>query len=228
MDFTALPFQIQKARVLLVDDHPLFRQGLSYLINGQPDMQVCGMAANIADGLVLVQTTPAQILVLDITLKGPSGLELIKEVVAQNVDIPILVLSGHEESLYAERTLRAGARGYISKDEPPEKVISAIRQVLNGQTYLSPQMTAKILRTFSTGPAHIAGIAGLTDRELEVFELIGRGQTTREIGARLNLGASTVETYRARIKTKLNLENATQLSHEAVRWVQSGQESSVA
>jgi DNA-binding NarL/FixJ family response regulator len=228
MDLNALPSPMRKARVLLVDDHPLFREGLAYLINGQPDMQVCGTASNIADGLALVRANPAQILVLDITLKGPSGLELIKEIEAQNINVSILVLSGHEESLYAERTLRAGARGYISKDEPPEKVISAIRQVLNGQTYLSPQMTAKILRTFSNGPAHIAGVAALTDRELEVFEQIGRGRTTREIGARLHLGASTVETYRARIKTKLNLENATQLSHEAVRWVQAHQEPSVA
>jgi DNA-binding NarL/FixJ family response regulator len=211
--------------VLLVEDHPVFREGLSFLINSQPDMQVCGTASNIADGLVLVRSVPAQILVMDITLKGPNGLELIKEIGAQGLPISILVLSGHEESLYAERTLRAGARGYISKDEPPEKVISAIRQVLLGQTYLSPQMTAKILRTFSAGPGHIAGIAGLTDRELEVFEQIGRGRTTREIGARLHLGASTVETYRARIKSKLNLENATQLSREAVRWVHSVQES---
>lgn len=214
-----------KARVLLVEDHPLFREGLAFLINQQPDLQVCGMADNLADGLVLVRSAAAQILILDITLKGPSGLELIKEIFAQGVEVPILVLSGHEETLYAERVLRAGAKGYISKDESPEHVVAAIRRVLQGETYLSPQMTAKIVRTFSRGPSHIAGIASLTDRELEVFELIGRGRTTREIGARLHLGSSTVETYRARIKTKLSLENATQLSHEAVRWVQSSHES---
>ncbi len=214
-----------KARVLLVEDHPLFREGLAFLINQQPDMQVCGMADNLADGLVLVRSAGAQILILDITLKGPSGLELIKEIFAQGVEVPILVLSGHEETLYAERVLRAGAKGYISKDESPDHVVAAIRHVLEGDTYLSPQMTAKIVRTFSRAPTHIAGIASLTDRELEVFELIGRGRTTREIGARLHLGSSTVETYRARIKTKLNLENATQLSHEAVRWVQSNHES---
>jgi DNA-binding NarL/FixJ family response regulator len=210
-----------KARVLIVEDHPLFCQGLTWMINDQPDMQVCGSADNIADGLALVRAARAQILILDITLKGPSGLELIKEIAAEDLQIAILVLSTHEESLYAERVLRAGARGYISKEEPPERVISAIRQVLHGQTYLSPQMTAKILRTFSSGPTHIAGIAGLTDRELEVFRLIGRGYTTRQIGARLQVEPSTIETYRGRIKTKLNLENATQLSHEAVRWVQS-------
>jgi DNA-binding NarL/FixJ family response regulator len=210
-----------KARVLIVEDHPLFREGLAMLVNQQPDMEVCGLADNIADGLALVRTMSAQILVLDISLKGPSGLELLKEATAQQVEVPILILSGQEEGLYAERVLRAGAKGYISKDEPPDRVISAIRQVVNGQTYLSPQMTAKIVRTFSRGPSQIAGIASLTDRELEVFQLIGRGQTTREIGAKLNVGGSTVETYRARIKTKLNLANATQLSHEAVRWVQS-------
>lgn len=211
------------ARVLIIEDHPLLRERLAELIERQGNMQVCGTTDNIADGLFLVQSTQPQLVVLDITLKGPSGLELIKEMAAQQLDVPILVLSMHEEMLYAERALRAGARGYISKQEPSEHILSAIRQVLLGQTYLSPQMTAKIVRTFSTGPSQLAGIAGLTDRELEVFELIGRGQTTRQIGIRLNLGASTVETYRARIKQKLNLENATQLSHEAVRWVQSTQ-----
>ena len=201
----------------------MLQERLAQLIDSQPDMQVCGKADNIADGLFLVRTMQPQLIVLDITLKGPSGLELIKELAAQHLEVPILVLSMHEEMLYAERALRAGAKGYISKQEPSDQIMSAVRQVLLGQTYLSPQMTAKIVRTFSSGPTHIAGIAGLTDRELEVFELIGRGKTTREIGARLNLGASTVETYRARIKTKLNLENATRLSHEAVRWVQSTQ-----
>jgi len=211
------------ARVLIIEDHPMLRERLAELIERQENMQVCGTTDNIADGLFLVQSTQPQLVVLDITLKGPSGLELIKEMAAQQLDVPILVLSMHEEMLYAERALRAGARGYISKQEPSEQILSAIRQVLLGQTYLSPQMTAKIVRTFSSGPTQLAGIAGLTDRELEVFELIGRGQTTRQIGIRLNLGSSTVETYRARIKQKLNLENATQLSHEAVRWVQSTQ-----
>jgi len=199
------------ARVLIVEDHPLLCERLAELIQRQPDMQVCGTADNIADGLFLVRSMQPQLLVLDITLKGPSGLELIKEISAQQLDVPILVLSMHEEMLYAERALRAGAKGYISKQESSEHIMSAIRQVLLGQTYLSPQMTAKIVRTFSGGPTHIGGIAGLTDRELEVFQLIGSGHTTREIGARLNLGASTVETYRARIKIKLNLENASQL-----------------
>src|SRR3954463_5037523 len=163
----AHPTPPARARVLIVEDHPLFREGLSFLINNESDMQVCGTADNIADALVLVRSTMSQIVICDITLKGPSGLELIKEITAQHVDVPILVLSTYEESLYAERVLRAGARGYISKDEPPEQVISAIRQVLHGRTYVSPQMTARILRSFSTGPSRLAGIAALTDRELE-------------------------------------------------------------
>ena len=212
-------------RVLIIEDHPLLRERLAELIERDPGMQVGGMTDNVADGLFLVRSMQPNLVLLDVTLKGPSGLELIKEMTAQRLDIPILVVSMHEELLYAERVLRAGAKGYISKQEPSEHVLSAIRQVLNGQTYLSPQITAKIVRTFSTAPSHIAGIDSLTDRELEVFQLICRGQTTREISARLGLGAATVETYRARIKTKLHLENATQLSHEAVRWVQSTQES---
>jgi DNA-binding NarL/FixJ family response regulator len=216
---------LSRKRVFIVEDHPLFREGLAFLINNEPDVQVCGVADNIADALVLIRSTSAQIVVCDITLKGPSGLELIKEMTAQHLEVPILVLSTHEESLYAERVLRAGARGYISKDESPEHVVSAIRQVLHGRTYLSAQMTAKILRSFSSGPSRLAGIAALTDRELEVFQLIGHGLTTREIVMKLGLGPSTVETYRARIKAKLNLENATRLSAEAVRWVQSSQES---
>jgi DNA-binding NarL/FixJ family response regulator len=212
-----------KSRILVVEDHPMFRERLIELINREPDMEVAGTADNIADGLDLVRSVRSRLVLVDLSLKGPSGLELIKEVTAQRLDIPILVISMHEESLYAERVLRAGARGYICKQEPSEQIMFAIRQVLRGQTYVSPQMTAKIVRTFSTRPSQITGVAGLTDRELEVFQLIGRGQTTREIGERLHLGASTVETYRARIKTKLNLENATQLSHEAVRWVESSQ-----
>ena len=208
-------------RVLIVEDHPLLRERLAQLINKEADLFVCAEADNIADGLFLIRSMQPQLVVLDITLKGPNGLELVKETTAQHLNVTILIVSMHEEMLYAERALRAGAKGFISKQEPSERIVSAIRQVLRGQTYLSPQMTSKIARTFSAGPSNIAGIAGLTDRELEVFQLIGCGHTTREIGARLNLGASTVETYRGRIKSKLNLDNATQLSHEAVRWVQS-------
>src|SRR5207237_8803214 len=177
----------------------------------EPDMSMCGITDNVRDGRVLIKSVEAQIIVLDISLKGPSGLEFIKDIIAQGITLPVLVLSMHDEALYAERALRAGARGYISKQEPSERIMAAIRQVLRGETYLSSKIMTKIVGTLSGGAIQVSGIARLTDRELEVFGLIGRGQTTREIGARLRLGASTVETYRARIKNKLNLENATQL-----------------
>jgi DNA-binding NarL/FixJ family response regulator len=212
-----------KARVLIVEDHPMFRERLAELINKEPDMRVCGTVDNIRDALLLVKSIDAQIAIVDISLKGASGLELIKDLTAQEIALPVLVLSMHDESLYAERALRAGAKGYICKQEPSDRIMAAIRQVLQGETYLSPKIVTKIVGTLSTGPGEASGLARLTDRELEVFELIGRGQTTREIGAQLHLGASTVETYRARIKTKLNLENASQLSHEAIRWVQAEQ-----
>jgi DNA-binding NarL/FixJ family response regulator len=212
-----------QTRVLIVEDHPMFRERLAELINRESDMQVCGTADNLRDALVLLQSVDAQIAVVDISLKGASGLELIKDMTARGLSLPVLVLSMHDESLYAERALRAGAKGYISKQEPSERIMTAIRQVVQGETYISSKIVTRIVNTLSSGPAHVSGVARLTDRELEVFQLIGRGQTTRDIGARLNLGPSTVETYRARIKTKLNLENASQLSHEAIRWVQESQ-----
>ena len=213
-----------KARVLIVEDHPMFRERLAELINREPDMHVCGMADNGRDALLLIESVDAQIAVVDISLKGASGLEFVKDLNAGGHSVPVLVLSMHEESMYAERALRAGAKGYISKQEPSDRIMAAIRQVAQGETYLSPKIASKIVKTLAGGPAHVSGVARLTDRELEIFELIGRGQTTKEIGTMLNLGASTVETYRARIKTKLNLENGSQLSHEAIRWVQSGQQ----
>jgi len=154
------------SRVLVVEDHPLLRERLVQLINKEPDLFVCAETDNIADGLFLIRSMQPQLVVLDITLKGPNGLELVKEVTAEHLSVTILIVSMHEEMLYAERALRAGAKGFISKQEPSERIMSAIRQVLLGQTYLSPQMTSKIARTFSAGPANIAGIAGLTDREL--------------------------------------------------------------
>jgi DNA-binding NarL/FixJ family response regulator len=211
-----------KARVFIVEDHPMFQERLAELINKEPDLRVCGAADNTIDALRLIKSTNAQIAVVDITLKGASGLELIKDLTARNETVPVLVLSMHDEALYAERALRAGAKGYVSKQEPSWKVMEAIKQVLQGEAYLSRKSVTKILKTIATGPRELSGIARLTDRELEVFELIGHGRTTREISVRLHLGLSTVDTYRARIKEKLNLENASQLAHEAIRWVEAG------
>jgi DNA-binding NarL/FixJ family response regulator len=170
---------------------------------------------------MILQMQP-QLAIVDLTLKGASGLELLKDLRAQGLAVPTLVLSMHDESLYAERALRAGARGYITKHEASAKVMIAIRQVLAGEIYLEPRFMSQIVNKMVTANANAAvqPIDRLTDRELEVFELIGRGQTTRQIGTRLGVGLTTVDTYRARIKEKLRLENAARLQTEAARWVQ--------
>lgn len=203
----------------------MLRGSLADLINKEPDLVVCGETDNAREalGLLAGPATAPDIAVVDISLRDSSGLELLKDVKARGLSLPILVLSMHEESLYAERVLRAGARGYITKQEAAREVMNAIRTVLGGEVYLSRKVSSTILRKMSQGNGQASGVAQLTDRELEVFELIGRGRSTREISARINLGSSTVETYRARIKTKLGLSNAAQLTHEAIRWVQAGQ-----
>lgn len=214
----------EKSRVLLVEDHPMFREQLAHLIDNEPDMCVCGQADNVRDALELAQTAGADIAIVDITLKGPSGLEFVKDLKAKGINLPALVLSMHDELLYAERVLRAGARGYITKHETSKEVMVAIRKVLSGEVYLGARMAARVLESFSTGARPDKGVSQLTDRELQVFELIGHGRTTRQICSQLHLGVSTVDTYRSRIKAKLNLENVSQLAHEAIRWVSSGQE----
>ena len=215
--------QPEKLRVVLVEDHPLFREQLAHLINKEPGMTVSGETDNIADALRLLESEPADIVIVDLTLKGPSGLELIKNLKARRIDIPVLVLSMHDELLYAERVLRAGARGYITKNEASREVMSAIRKVLSGEIYVTTRMAGRLLKSISIQPHKETGVSLLTDRELEIFDLIGRGRSTREISHCLHLGVSTIDTYRARIKTKLHLENASQLSHEAIRWVSAEQ-----
>lgn len=209
-----------KAAVVIVEDHPMFRERLVELINKEPDLFVCGEADNIRDGFDLVTLSAAKVAIIDITLQGSSGLELLKNLKAAGVQVPVLVLSMHDESLYAERVLRAGAKGYITKSEASAKIMTALRQVLAGEIYLSTRMSTKILGQIAGGGTEGAsGLDRLTDRELEVFQLIGRGQPTREISAHLGLGAATVETYRARIKEKLHLENGARLQQEALQWV---------
>lgn len=198
----------------------MFRERLAQLINKEPDLEVCGEADNIRAGFELITRGSAQVAILDITLQGSSGLELLKNLKAANVELPVLVLSMHDESLYAERALRAGARGYITKSEASASIMTALRRILGGEIYLSTKMTTRIVGQIAgDGAEQASGLARLTDRELEVFGLIGRGQTVREISVRLGLGAATVETYRARIKEKLALENGARLQQEAVRWV---------
>lgn len=209
-----------KINVAIVEDHPMFRERLGHLINKANDMRVCGEADNSRDGFALIKQTRPNIAIVDISLKGSNGLELLKDLRAHGIELPVLVLSMHDESLYAERALRAGAKGYITKYEVSANVMVAIRQVLSGETYLNPRFMSRIMGKMISGRGVSAPIDRLADRELEVFELIGRGLTTREIGAQLRLGVATVDTYRTRIKEKLNLENAARLRLEAARWVQ--------
>ena len=217
----------KKVRVAIVEDHPMFRERLTELINKERDMLVCGEADNIRDGFELVANGGATIAIIDITLKGSSGLELIKNLRGAGVGIPLLVLSMHDESLYAERALRAGARGYITKHAASSKIMTALRRVVSGEVYLAEEITSKLLGNLAGGRhRELSGLERLTDRELEVFGLLGRGRTTAQISAELSLGGATVETYRARIKEKLQLGNAAELRSEAARWVYRTQQGS--
>lgn len=211
----------KKIRIVIVEDHPMFRERLGQLINKADDMVVAGEADNIRDGFTLIQRIKPTIAIVDISLRGSNGLELLKDLRAHEVNVPVLMLSMHDEALYAERALRAGAKGYITKHEASSVVMVAIRQVLKGEVYLNPRFMSRIMSKLMTGrDVSAEPIDRLADRELEVFELIGRGLTTREIGAQLRLGITTVDTYRTRIKEKLKLENAARLRLEASRWVQ--------
>ena len=210
-----------RRKVVLVEDHPLFRERLGQLINKDVGMAVCGESDNIREAMAIITREQPDIAIVDITLRGSSGLELIKDLKAQGIDIPVLVLSMHEESLYAERVLRAGAKGYITKNEASSEIILAIRQVLAGEVYVSSRVTAGILKRMSGKGATVehSGMDLLTDRELEVFQLTGRGLNSREIAEQLHLGESTVDTYRSRIKDKLGLRNAAELYQRAAQWV---------
>ena len=199
----------------------MFREHLGQLINRELGMSVCGEADNIKDAMRLIQKNQPDIAIVDITLRGSSGLELLKDIKAQGLNINVLVLSMHDEELYAERALRAGAKGYITKNEASTEVVKAIRCVMQGEVYASRQMTARLLErmTHRRAGSDITGMETLADRELEVFQMLGRGKSTREIAQTLNLGESTVETYRARIKEKLQLRSAAELYLRAGQWV---------
>jgi DNA-binding NarL/FixJ family response regulator len=212
----------QRTRVLIVDDHPMTRAGLVHVINHQPDLVVCGEAENAAEALDALNTSAPDLVLVDITLPGKSGLELIKDVKAIHPGLPILVISMHDESLYAERVLRAGARGYITKHEGGEKLMRAIRHVLSGQIYVSERMSAHILEIFSNRQALPvrSSIAQLSDREFEVFELLGEGLSGHEIAGRLHLSAKTVDAHRANIKSKLIIKTTSELISFAARWME--------
>jgi DNA-binding NarL/FixJ family response regulator len=214
------PLQTGKKTVLVVDDHPLMRQGLALLINQQQDMQVCGEAEEAQAAMQAIAQLQPDIMILDISLKGPDGIELLKNIRATEPDLPVLVLSMHDEAIYAERALRARANGYIMKQEATEKVLVAVRRILSGEVYLSERMSNKMLQQYIGGtPTMIQSrIASLSDRELEVFRRIGEGRATREIAEELHLSVKTVETYQAHIKDKLALRSGRELIQHAIQW----------
>jgi DNA-binding NarL/FixJ family response regulator len=211
-----------KTRILIVDDHPMMRQGLAQLINNESDLTVCGEAENAGQGLQAISAQKPDLVLADITLPDKNGIELIKDLQALHPELPVLVISMHDESLFAERVLRAGGRGYIMKQEGGKKLMQAIRQVLTGHMYVSEKMSAKILEIFSgrRSETQRSPIERLTDREFEVFQLIGQGKGTRQIAQVLHLSVKTVEVHRLHIKEKLKIEDATALVRYAVRWVE--------
>jgi len=210
-------------RVLIVDDHPIVRQGLAQLINQADDLQVCGQAEDSYQAMQAIKTLTPDMVIVDISLKDTSGMELIKDIKVQYADMPILTLSMHDEGVYAERALRAGARGYIMKQEATERVITAIRRVLAGEMYVSDTVAAKMVSKLASGAGSTSPLESLSDRELEVFRLIGEGHGTREVAEKLHLSIKTIETYRAHIKEKLGFKNANELFRAAVEWVNSEQ-----
>jgi DNA-binding NarL/FixJ family response regulator len=211
---------VQKARILVVDDHPMIREGVARLLSQQEDLVCCGEAATAAQTMALVQSGKPDLVILDLRLKGGDGLELIKSLKALYPDLRILILSQYEAPLYAERALRAGALGYLIKEQGAEEVLSAIRTVLSGQVYLTRGTAALLLHKYVGTPNRSSpeGVQQLTDRELHVLGLLGAGLSTREIAAELKLSFKTVETHRENIKRKLGLQGAAALIHYATNW----------
>jgi DNA-binding NarL/FixJ family response regulator len=208
-----------KKTVFIVDDHPLLRQGLALLVNREEDLVVCGEAADAQTAMSEIALKKPDILIADISLNGPDGLELLKNLRMLHPNLPVLILSMHDESIYAERALRARANGYIMKQEATEKVLVALRRILGGDIYLSDRMANKLLHQYISGAAadiH-SRLSTLSDRELEVFRLIGDGLTTRQIAEKLHLSTKTVETYQAHIKDKLSLHSGRELVQHAIR-----------
>jgi DNA-binding NarL/FixJ family response regulator len=204
-------------RIFLIDDHPIVRQGLALFINRESDLIVCGEADGAASAPQAIRDSMPDFIVLDISLDGPDGLDLLKTLRVTYPNLPVLVLSMHDESIYAERALRAGANGYIMKQEATEKVLIAIRNILRGEVYLSDRLTNRMLQQFAHGSVATRDpVAKLTDRELEVYRLIGAGHATRQIADELHVSTKTVESYQAHIKEKLSLRNARELVQHAI------------
>ncbi len=211
----------EKQNILIVDDHPVVRQGLAQLIDQEHDLKVCGQAEDAHQAMDAIRDLAPDLAVVDISLKETSGMELIKDIKIRYPGLPVLTLSMHDEAIYAERALRAGAKGYIMKQEATDKVVTAIRRVLAGEVYISDGMAAKMVSKLVGRSADkgASPLEQLSDRELEVFRLIGEGYGTREIAEKLHLSAKTIETYRAHIKEKLGFQDANELLRSAIQWV---------
>ncbi|MEE8364519.1 MAG: response regulator transcription factor [Gammaproteobacteria bacterium] len=206
-------------RILIVDDHPLVRTGFAQLIGDTPDLEVCGEASDMAEGLKQVGALKPDLAIIDLSLAGGSGLDLIKHIKARDYSTLMLVASMHDETLYAERVLAAGARGYINKQEAQDKIILAIRQVLSGKVYLSERMTERLLAGMVSGSNNKRDIEALSNRELQIFDLIGQGMSVSKMAKHLNLSVKTIETHQTHIKKKLGLSSAHELTHRAIRWL---------
>lgn len=207
------------AKVLIVDDHPLVREGLASRIGALADFAVCGETADIETALRSIEETEPDLMIVDLALKGGHGLDLIKRVKRRGLRTKMLVLSVYDDALFAERALRAGAHGYVNKQEAQHVVVAALRKLLTGEHYVSPRMAERLVGRLVEGEAPESGVDKLSDRELQIFELIGRGTATRAIAEQLTLSVHTVETHRERIRAKLKLDSGTELTQRAVRWV---------
>ena len=209
-----------KCKILVVDDHPIIREGMTMLINRESDLEVCANAEEAHAALLAIETQSPDLVLLDISLNGPDGLDLLKSIRSRNADLPVLMLSMHDEMQYADRALRAGANGYIMKQEATDKVLIAIRRILGGEVYVSERVANRMLQNM-VGRSKLAEgspLAALSDRELEVFRMIGEGRGTRQIAEELNLSIKTVETYEAHLKDKLGLRSARELVQYAIEW----------
>jgi DNA-binding NarL/FixJ family response regulator len=211
---------VSKKKILVVDGHPIVRLGLELLINREPDLVVCGEAEEANGAMHVLASAKPDLLIVDISLNGPDGLDLLKNVRTIDSNLPVLILSMHDELIYAERALRAGANGYIMKQEATERVLTALRRILGGEIYVSERIANKMLKHYITGSGTLrnSSIAGLSDRELEVFRLIGEGHGTRQISEELHVSIKTVESYQAHIKEKLSLRSARELMQHAIQW----------
>ena len=210
-------------KVFIVDDHPVVRLGLAEVINRETDLTVCGEAADVTEAMRKMEASHPEVVIIDISLEGESGIELIEHIRARWPSVKMLVSSAHDERVFAGRVLRAGAMGYLSKREALAKIVEALRQVLRGEVYLSPQMATVLLQRVAAGKSlDLDPMEALSNRELQVFEMIGQGLTTLEIARKLQVSPKTVESHREGVKMKLNLRNSAQLTRRAFQWVQEG------